>query len=183
MSSLRQRKYRQWFLAADVDGDGTLTRRDATLMSERFISARGAAPDSPTAQRLNDLMDGLWIQVIAPMDRDGDGTVDLDETVAGFEAALADRANSAKQIKAIADHYFELADANGDGTIDFAEFRDIFGVGGRASEEDCAKVFHRLDRDGNGSISHEEYHQAVEEFFFGDDPDAPGNDLFGKLAA
>jgi Ca2+-binding EF-hand superfamily protein len=181
MSDLQQRKYRQWFHALDVDGDGTLTRRDTTLASERYIAAQGVEPDSRTARRLNDLMDSFWVQVIALFDRDGDGCVDLKEMTAGFQQALDNPARYPDQIQPIADHYFDLADIDSNDKINLQEFTQIFGVAGRVSDEDCADVFRQLDLDGSDALSRSEYHRAVIEFFYGDDPDAPTNHLFGRL--
>src|ERR1041384_2667705 len=90
MTAVQDLKYRQWFNGADVDGDGVITRRDVRLMGERYIAARGAAPESTTARRLTDGLDAFWANVIAPMDQDGDGKVDLREMTEGFRRALAD---------------------------------------------------------------------------------------------
>ncbi|MGM1057986.1 EF-hand domain-containing protein [Saccharothrix sp. Mg75] len=37
-----------------------------------------------------------------------------------------------------------------------------------------------LDSDGSGSISHAEFRTAIEEFYLGTDPEAPGNRLPGS---
>ncbi|MFD3503274.1 hypothetical protein [Streptomyces sp. NPDC058678] len=58
-------------------------------------------------------------------------------------------------------------------------FDSVAGVPG----EDCAAVFAALDRDGSGALDRAEFHQAVTEFFYGNDPDAPANHLFGRVAS
>ncbi|MFY0535226.1 EF-hand domain-containing protein [Nannocystis pusilla] len=126
-------------------------------------------------------MEGFWVNALEPFDTNGDGQIDVDETTAGFERALADSGSYAQQIGVVAEQYFELADANGDGTIDLKEFQQIFTAVGRGTEAECAEVFRRLDTDGSGALSRQEYHRVVEEFFFSDDPNAPGNQLFGPL--
>ncbi|MBD0712343.1 MULTISPECIES: EF-hand domain-containing protein [unclassified Streptomyces] len=182
MTALQDLKYGQWFRGADVDGDGFITRRDVRLMSERYIAARGAAPDSATARLLTEGMDAFWANVIAPMDQDGDGKVDLREMTEGFTRALVDPALYPRQIEPLTDCFFELVDLNGDGKIDQSEFEQMFGSIAGVPGEECADVFAALDRDGSGALDRAEFHQAVAEFFYGDDPGAPANHLFGRLA-
>ncbi|MFI6179900.1 EF-hand domain-containing protein [Nonomuraea sp. NPDC051191] len=181
MTALQNLKYGQWFRGADVDGDGFITQRDVRLMSERYIAARGAASDSETARLLTERMDGFWANVIAPMDHDGDGKVDLGEMTEGFSRVLTDPALYPAQIEPVTDCFFDLADLNGDGKIDQAEFQEMFDSVGGVPGDDCAAVFAALDQDGSGVLDRAEFHQAVTEFFYGDDPDAPANHLFGRV--
>ncbi|MBM7814408.1 EF-hand domain-containing protein [Saccharothrix algeriensis] len=182
MTGIRDLKYRQWFRGADGDGDGVITLQDVRLMGERYIAARAAAPESETARRLTEGLDAFWATVIEPMDRDGDGKVDLREMTEGFRRALADPALYPQQVGPVADCYFDLVDLDGDDRIDRAEFREIFGLAGNVSSEDCAAVFDALDVDGSGGLNRAEFHRALAEFFYGEDPEAPAAHLFGRIA-
>ncbi|MFE7596182.1 EF-hand domain-containing protein [Streptomyces sp. NPDC057494] len=181
MTALQDLKYGQWFRGADVDGDGFITQRDVRMMSERYIAARGTALDSATAH-LTDGMDGFWTNVIAPMDQDGDGRVDLREMTEGFRRVLTDPTLYPEQIEPITNCFFDLVDLNADGKIDQAEFQQMFASVAGVPGDDCAAVFAALDRDGSGALDRAEFHQALTEFFYGDDPDAPANHLFGRIA-
>ncbi|MET7275684.1 EF-hand domain-containing protein [Streptomyces flaveolus] len=183
MTALRDRKYGQWFRGADVDCDGFITQHDVRNMSERYISARETTPDAETVRRLIEGMDQFWSNVIAPMDRDGDGKVDVREMTEGFKSALNDRASYPQQIAPVTNCFFDLVDLNGDGKIDQAEFQQMFSSVAAVPGEDCADVFAALDLDGSGGLSRDEFHQALEEFFYGNDPDAPANHIFGKVTA
>ncbi|SDF36023.1 EF hand [Lentzea fradiae] len=182
MTAVQDLKYRQWFRGADVDGDGVITVQDVRLMGERFTTARGAASASETAHRLTEGLAAFWANVIAPMDVDGDGKVDLREMTEGFHRALADPSLYSQQVGPVADCYFDLIDLDGDDRIDREEFREIFGLAGNVSPEDCSAVFDALDLDGSGGLDRAEFHQALLEFFYGDDPDAPATHLFGRIA-
>lgn len=181
MTVLRDRKYQQWFRGADTDGDGAIARQDVLRMGERYIAARSAGPESATAQRLIQELDAFWTHVIAPMDQDGDGRIDLREMTEGFRQALTDPTLYPQQIQPVADCYFDLIDLDGNDKIDQEEFQQIFGLAGNTPFEDCAEVFNALDLDGSGTLDRAEFHQALAEFFYGDDPDAPANHLFGRV--
>ncbi|MEU7481959.1 EF-hand domain-containing protein [Lentzea sp. NPDC042327] len=183
MTEVRDLKYRQWFKGADVDGDGVITCEDVRLMGERYVAARGAALQPATARHLVEGLEAFWTGVIAPMDQDGDGKVDLREMTEGFRRALGDRGLYPQQVGPVADCYFDLIDLDGDDRVDRTEFEEIFRLAGNVSPEDCAAVFDALDVDGSGGLDRAEFHQALAEFFYGDDPHAPAAHLFGKITA
>ncbi|WCD83708.1 hypothetical protein KPP03845_100027 [Streptomyces xanthophaeus] len=182
MTALLDRKYGQWFRGADVDGDGFITQRDVRMMSERYIAARPTTPAPETARLLTEGMDAFWTNVIAPMDQDGDGKVDLREMTEGFRTVLTDPALYPEQIEPVTNCFFDLVDLNTDGKIDQAEFQQMFDAVAGVPGEDCAAVFAALDRDGSGALDRTEFHQALTEFFYGNDPNAPANHLFGRIA-
>ncbi|WP_394436630.1 EF-hand domain-containing protein [Streptomyces sp. SGAir0957] len=182
MTELRTRKYERWFHAADVDGDGAITRQDVVLMSERYVQARGILTDAPQARQMYETMHRFWESVIAPFDLDKDDRVTSAELTQAFTAAFTDRARYPEELAPVADRFFDLADSDGDGAITRTEFTHIFGSTGRAADEECAEVFSALDLDASGALSRAEYHRAAAEFFYGDDPGAAANHLFGRLS-
>ncbi|MEU9116410.1 EF-hand domain-containing protein [Streptomyces sp. NPDC048483] len=76
--------------------------------------------------------------------------------------------------------HFELLDRNKDGYLDTAEVTRL-GVAMGVSLQEIGAVAAGLDGDGDGKVSREELGAAVHEFFYGDDPEAPGARIFGKL--
>lgn len=44
-------------------------------------------------------------------------------------------------------------------------------------------MFDQLDLEGPRALSRSEYHRALREFLYGNDPAAPANHLFGRLPA
>ncbi|GGV27713.1 calcium-binding protein [Streptomyces longisporoflavus] len=181
MSELRKRKYERWFRAADVDGDGAITRQDVLVMGERYVRARGIPPGSPEARQMDETLHQFWDAVIAPMDADKNDRVSSEELTQAFAGTFADRARYPEELAPVADRFFDQADGDGDGAISLAEFTHIFGSTGRAPDDECAAVFNALDLDASGALSRAEYHKAASEFFYGDDPDSPANHLFGRL--
>ena len=74
---------------------------------------------------------------------------------------------------------FDNFDTDRDGYIDLDEFIDLF-VGYRIEVRFAAKSFRKLDLNKDNLISRGELIKAVKEYFRSDDPDAPGNWLFGR---
>ncbi|NQZ78844.1 MAG: EF-hand domain-containing protein [Ekhidna sp.] len=89
--------------------------------------------------------------------------------------------------EAIFNHYvdefvgeiFDNFDTDNDGYIDLDEYIDLL-VGYRIEVRFAAKSFRKLDRNNDDLISRGELIRAVKEFFRSNDPDAPGNLLFGR---
>ncbi|MEU3742428.1 calcium-binding protein [Streptomyces sp. NPDC032198] len=162
MNELRKRKYERWFRAADVDGDGAISRQDVVMMGERYVQAKGIPSDSPQARQTYDTMHGFWESVIAPADADKDERVTSAGVAQAFAATFTDRARYPEELAPVADRFFDLADSDSDGAISLTEFT-------------------ALDLDASGSLSRAEYHQAASEFFYGDDPDSPAIHIFGRL--
>ncbi|MEU3460457.1 EF-hand domain-containing protein [Streptomyces sp. NPDC006733] len=181
MNELRARKYERWFRAADIDGDGVITRQDVVMMGDRYIQARNMLPDSPQVQRMRDTMHRFWEFVIGRADADKDDRVTLTELTEAFATTFDDRAHYPEDLAPVADLFFDLADGDGDGAVNRTEFTHIFGSTGRAPDRECAAVFDALDLDASGKLSRAEYHRAASEFFYGDDAGSPANHLFGRI--
>jgi Ca2+-binding EF-hand superfamily protein len=51
----------------------------------------------------------------------------------------------------------------------------------QVTEAEAADAFRRLDLDRDGYLSREEIFQNMKEYYFTDDPNAPGNWFFGPF--
>ncbi|MFI2071878.1 EF-hand domain-containing protein [Streptomyces mirabilis] len=99
----------------------------------------------------------------------------------GFRRVLTDPALYPERIEPVTNCFFDLVDLNGDGKIDQAEFQQMFDSVVGVLGEDCAAVFAALDPDCSVALDRAEFHKAVTEFFYGNDPNAPANHLFGRV--
>src|SRR5262249_15869667 len=144
----------------------------------RYIEALGLDSDSLWAAELTDQCLTIWQEYLGPADTDGDGQVGRQELAAAF--ARLSESDAASQIQATADAYFRIMDADGDGVADEEEFIQLMTTAARLTEDESEAAYARLDPAGVGRFTREQFRQAVREFFFSDDPEAPGNLLFGK---
>lgn len=176
---IKVRKLARYFDDLDSNEDGLLDESDFAQAAERYIEALGIDPDSPQAIELTDQCLTLWQEYLGPADTDGDGQVGSEDLASAF--ARLSEAEAAEQIDATADAYFRIMDADGDGVAAEAEFVRLMSTAARLSVDESVAAYARLDPAGVGFLTREQFQQAAREFFFSDDPEAPGNLLFGKF--
>lgn len=175
-SELQRRKTTLVFSAMDVDSDGFLERSDFAALALRWTENRGLDEDSPEAARLASIMMGWWETLLAASDVDRDGRVTVDEVLLVVDRLPADPT----PVIATAAAMFEAVDADGDGRISAAEYRELIETWiGKAV--DVGDVFGKLDLDGDGYLSVDEFVQLWTEFWAGDDPNAAGTLVFGVV--
>jgi len=172
VSDLRRRKLTAVFNAVDDNGNGFWELDDMKRIADGFAARSGWSEDSHEFQSLSKLLGDWWNWLRTGADIDIDGKVSLDEfvtTVAQFE-----QENHLRGLQLI----FDVFDPSGDGTISGEEYRGlatIFHIDPAQADE----IFLRLDLNGNGSISREEFTQLWIDFWYSEDEGAAGNWMFG----
>lgn len=134
----------QAFADADTDNDGKISYEEfeAAVVSED--SAAAAPPDS---QELEASMQ----EVFGTLDTDNSGTIEVSE----FKEALA------KLNIDVPEENFLSFDENNDGNISYNEFIQMFVSDVRVAE--VKATFESYDLDGSGTISAEEFRQALQK--------------------
>jgi juvenile hormone diol kinase len=139
----------------------------------------GVAEGSPQHAKLTQAAGLIWEKWFKPADLDGDGAATLHEwlQVCDIFGQLPSAADEAVEtVKPVV----EAMDANGDGKVTFTEYSALIKAIGSCTDEEARTGFDKLDRDGNGTLSAEEVSLGWFEYFFTDDPDAPGNWFYGR---
>ncbi|WP_144440782.1 EF-hand domain-containing protein [Streptomyces roseifaciens] len=140
---------------------------------ERLLEGLGLSPDSPKAAAGYAASRSCWQQIAdragiahhKPLDRQG------------FVAALSSACASGTIMEifepVIAAHV-DLVDTDGDGVVDRSEFvraQAVNGIPAHPAED----AFHRIDSDGDGSITLDEWLTVVSTFYTDPEPDNPGD--------
>lgn len=189
MGALQQRKLSHLFNMMDANGDGFLEESDFTTYVRRYSELNGIAIGS--AINLQHEADTLawWQGLRQAADQSRDERVSREEWLGFWSAvddavaALADQEPNAalEQIKQSGLVAARLADADGDGKITAEEYsRELRAYG---QTVDVNTYFSRLDLDGDGHLTYDEISQLVKDFILSNDPEAPGNYLYGPYFA
>ncbi len=183
LSELLRKKYTHLFNILDADGNGVLEKEDNVAYAKRGAEIRGLGEDSPAYQTALEYSNARWEKLQAVADKNADGVVSLDEYLHFVETDLQ-RAKEKGELSTIKEEWagvFDMLDIDGSGEITLEEYRIGMQMIGVEKSIDIEENFKRLDIDGDGVVSRAEAMQRIAEFYFGDDPDAPGNYLFGPF--
>lgn len=178
LSDLQQQKLTRYFRVYDVDDDGRIAQPDFERVLENIRALYGADEDSSTHRALRTGYLRRWEALRASADADQDGGVDLTEWLAYWDDVLSDEARYESEVATVTRTLLDIFDTDGDGVLGPDEFCNFYGVYGLKSSI-AREVFDTLDTDGDGIVSRHELMAMTHEFYRSDDPDAPGNRLFG----
>ena len=167
------------FRRFDTDDDGVLTEDDYIGLGQRLLDAYGASADEPKGKAVVDGYRGLWAAHARDMDTDNDGQITRSEFQTAIASNIVGGNGVEETVVPLMQAVLDLCDENGTATLDSTEFARLMGVFG-VPDADSAETFAKIDSDGDGGISFEEFIQAGKEFYSSTDPDAPGNTLFGR---
>lgn len=178
MTPFLTKKHTHSFHIFDADGDGKVARADHDRIVRRAIAIRGL--EGAEAEAFEAQMAGIWEQLEAMVDKDGDHAINLEEWLA-FQGALVKNRDLWEQaVGGNVQQLLMLIDVDGDGALDRTEYGHLLAI----YDVDAAKgdvAFPKLDLDGDGKISTDELMQLVRQWCFSDAQDDPGNWIFGGL--
>jgi Ca2+-binding EF-hand superfamily protein len=178
-TELQVKKLRRWFQSMDADGDGAIDVLDFTGMAQLYCEAYDVAPRSQTWRRMHAAAHATWRSIERR-------TGALDPTVLTLAEWVGWWGTSeyADFIELAAIPFsttaFSIADSDGDGRCTVDEMMAAQHRSGMSLDE-VHGSFDVLDHDGDGYITTAEFVVALREFYFSDDPAAPGNFLAGDL--
>jgi Ca2+-binding EF-hand superfamily protein len=178
-SELQQRKWPNLFRAFDANGDGALSEDDVEAFADRIARMRGLEAGSSEERELKGGFQGFW-KTIEPADTNNDGRVEPEEWIGFWSRLAASRETYHQVVTPISETIFGLLDQDGDGQITYEEFQRLYGAIG-VGEEHAREMFGRLGRSPDDTITPEEATELTDQYFVGDDPDAPGNWFFGPI--
>ena len=181
MSDFQRMKIARLFDVFDLNGDGYLEEEDFTRRAHQFAEERGWSFDSHDYREQLEFTREDWNNLREATDSDRDGRVTRDEFLVFAAGMLEDPAALDQYAYADADLIFRAMDADGDGKITADEYRmylRVYHIDGAHARP----LFERLDTDGDGFVTRDEILQALKEYLFSEDFEAPGNFLYGPIS-
>ncbi|MEV6756573.1 EF-hand domain-containing protein [Streptomyces sp. NPDC051214] len=172
-----ERKFTSLFTWFDRTGDGYLTRNDFQQIGEVFAAV---APDESNKNALRDAF-MLWWDVMGEAGAlDTQGRIGRQQFITAMRSHVAADAKTVERlVMPIIDALMRALDTDKSGMLtadEYVRMYDALGIDPSTS----GAAFQRLDRNGSGTITHDEFRTAIEEFYLSTDTEAPGNWLLGS---
>ncbi|MET9438584.1 EF-hand domain-containing protein [Streptomyces sp. NPDC006551] len=142
------------FAMLDVDGDGVISRHEYLTRPERAAAASGRGADDPLLPLAREAHE----RVYASMDANGDGAVTFEEY-----AAWAGADSFEEVCRPALGSLFDIADTDGDGALNRAEFSRLRAALGNPADN-AEAAFDALDADGDGRIDRDAYLASIRAY-------------------
>ncbi|MEK8146494.1 EF-hand domain-containing protein [Streptomyces sp. M10(2022)] len=159
------------FDTLDVTSDGHISADDFKILAQRMRALR---PNMPTklAAEIDEAFTSWWEGFRSAADTDGDGQITREEFIAAVEHGLENDPTYADRMVKVSEVTFRAADTEGDEYLNPLQIERIYRAFG-VNEQHSTETIARLDRNGDGRISVDEYVQAAREVYLSNDPKAP----------
>ena len=179
LTEFQIKKLTKLFNTFDGNRNGFRELEDARLMINNLAHIRGWEKGSAEYKKIEDAYMNLHFKILELADTNQDGKITLEEHLAFYDHILA-TGEYRIHLNGFVTFVMDIFDADGDGLISPTEYKHFFHVY-NLPEDEAEEAFAHLDLNGDGQISNEEWRQALEEFYFNEDPNAPGNWFLGRL--
>lgn len=178
LTDLQKRKLMKLFTVYDADCSGVLERKDFDKVAQELTAMAGWSTRSPKCLTLTNQFAQEWKCLLKSADADQDQAISIEEWFGYYDDLLSDEKKYQERAAALQDQIFDVFDANGNGELcdtEWAKFLSICNV----SPVYVTVLFPKLDTDGDGVIKKADFLTLMQDFFYSNDPDAPGNLVFG----
>ncbi|RSS51171.1 hypothetical protein EF912_20730 [Streptomyces sp. WAC07061] len=175
------RKYDRTFDMLDTNGDQVLQEEDFTALAESIARTAGLEPGSPKEQTLLAEWRRCWNVLLDHADTDADGQISRSEFHQAMSGAYGDSTLLERNLRAGFEAEFAAIDSDDDGVASLEELEAFLRAWGMDADQ-ARTAAGRLDVNGDGRITRDEYFSAWHSFLLSDDPTTTGSTLLGPLA-
>lgn len=180
LTNFQRQKLVRSFRLYDQNKNGYIERQDFIQLAERLAQIRGWVEGTASYELLMGKLLADWDMLASFADVSGDYRIGLDEWLAYNDQMkhLSVRYRAGED--AIINTVFDIIDRNGDGQVTLDDFKHLYCAYGLPVDM-AEDVFDYIDVNGDGVLTRTELLRLYYEFAYSEDPDAPGNWLFGNL--
>jgi Ca2+-binding EF-hand superfamily protein len=173
------RKMKHVFEMLDVTKDGFLAEDDFAELAAGIAKLMPGAQNQRKIRDFHDAMVGWWRGLLPVMKKNRDGKVGPREFCDAMHNVMIDQ-DRFEVFRPVAVTWFHLYDADDSNSLSLDEFQTLSKTL-QISESDTAAGFRKFDANGDGELSEDEFITVARQFYAGEDPDAPGNWLYGPV--
>ncbi|HBB31578.1 MAG TPA: hypothetical protein DDZ80_30675 [Cyanobacteria bacterium UBA8803] len=179
LSEFQKRKLKRNFDIFDFDGNGVLTQDDYELIVDNLAKLRNYQQPSPEYEQLNSKIIGYWSELVK-IAGTNNGEVTLSEWWDYCNAMMSTSYSYEKLIEPLSHINFWLIDTDSNEKITLAEYKQLAACC-KFNTNEAAQAFTKLDLDGSGFIEKQELLRHLYDFFYSNNPEAPGNWILGPF--
>jgi Ca2+-binding EF-hand superfamily protein len=180
LTPLQELKQTRYFRLIDIDKNGFIEQKDWKQIADNLAAMRGIQKGTEIYDALHATLQAVWTELRLYADKNNDHRISLEEWLTFEDEKIinCDDVWYDKFVNGVVLGLFAVLDANLDGVIGLDEYVHLM-VSFRVQPIDAVDAFNKLDTNQDGVITRDELLSAVREFHKSNDPDAPGNWLFG----
>ena len=182
LGDLQRRKAAHYFDLIDADGNDLIEAADFQRRADRLAETLEVTGEEERTRLRRRVM--LWWEHLSTLaDANDDGRITRHEWEMYWErfkiaVSMGSNRRSIEKLERVARHTFRAIDRSGSGKVTQEEFSNWLAAWDIGQHE---AVFRELDREDTGSLTEEDLVEATKEFYLSNDPNAPGNVLYGTL--
>jgi Ca2+-binding EF-hand superfamily protein len=181
LGDIQEKKASYYFHLIDEDGNGLIEVSDFALRAQRLAESQNVNGESQR-EALRQQVVAWWEHICTVADFDGDARVSFAEWKTYWRSILEGvqqaEPKTLQTLERAARSTHQAIDRDGSGLVTEKEYAHWLAAWGA---EGSAEAFRHLDRGKKGFLTEADFIAAVQEFYLSNDPEAPGNALYGPL--
>ena len=180
LSEFRRKKITYLFNLYDIDHDGLVGRSDFEFAAAALAQQYAISTDSEIYDAIQQIFADYWAYLQRYMDTNMDKTVTQEEFIGRYEFLLRQQESLETLVFTMTEYIIQLTDSDNDGIINCQEYV-AYLCAYNVPREDAKDAFDRIDHDLSGTLTRDELLHSIMTFVASDEPDLPGNWLFGPI--
>lgn len=177
---LYTRKMVHVFEMLDVTKDGYVAESDIVKLATGISQIMPGLPNPRKSLDFKNAMLGWWRSLLPVMNMPPDEMAGLEEFCGAMVQVILEQGRYEEVFQPVAVTWFRLYDTDDSDSLSLEEFH-VLSKALEISPADTEAGFRKFDVNGDGELSEEEFLEVARQFYASEDPDVPGNWLYGPL--